>query len=335
MTDLLDAWLQARDADALERAWLALPARHVDAPDDGPPAYYTAAGAARLAAAWLGENVAWLDAPPHDMDRAGAPSPVFTTRRAVPRCYLERAIDVREDCNETWTLRELRDGPRVVQWLHVDFDLGDGTRDGRGSGATAVRVADLDAGVGASVLVGSIRATVVARDPSRLPSLAQRALDALDAFEDHLSCELPLPYARHHALAWFAAACAALDPVFTEAPRWALTATPPRMLRDSRGDLVAQDVTVRQESPDDPARAITMRETTPPDAPGEGVCPLSVYVTLRAEGIAGARTVDATLREVVPPRRATLLGSVHVKGTRREVEALRAQLLRPVDDVTR
>ena len=329
MHDLLDDWLRARDAASLQRAWSAVPALAVDAaPTTTGGVYYTGGGAARLASAMLGwdaASLAWLEALPDAMTQAGAPPPTYATRRTVPHCYLERELDLHERCDETWELRERREGPRVVQWLHVGFSIEDGSRDGRGSGGTAVRIADLAAGVGACVLVHSPRASVVARDPARLAGLASIARGALDVFEDTLACELPLPYERATAVRWFADACAGFDPSFAGAAGWPVPAHEARALRNSRGEFVAREVNLRCAAPDQAGRAFTLNEVTPPTS-AECADPLSVWVTLTAEGLAGGCFVEVNLQEIKAPRRPSLRATVRVRGPRRDVEALRERL---------
>ena len=328
MADLLDDWLRARDGATLQRAWMALPTLPVDAaPKATGSWYYNGHGAARLAAdllGWDGARLAWLGARPSEMTRLGAP-PVVTNSRKASHCFLEREFDRRETWDERWELREQREGPRVVQWLNVSFSVNDGSRDGQGSGGTAVRIADLEAGLGATVLLSSPRASVVARDPARLEGLAVRARAALDVFEDSVSCDLPPPYARAAVLPWFAAACAGFDPAFVDAAAWLWPPHEVRILRNRHGVTDGQQVKLRVGSPAEPTRGFTVVEITP--AAAESTTPCSVFVELTAEGLADGCFVEMGLQEVKAPRRPALRALVRLRGPRRALEAVSARLL--------
>jgi hypothetical protein len=203
--------------------------------------------------------------------------------------------------------------------------LKDGSRDGQGSGGTAVRIADLEAGIGATVLLSSSRASVVARDPARLEGLAVRARSALDVFEDSVSCDLPLPYARAMVLPWFAAACAGFDPAYADAAAWPWPPHEARILRDRHGVPAGQQVKLRVGSPAEPTRGFTVVEITP--AAAESATPCSVFVELTAEGMADGCFVAMGLQEVKAPRRPALRALVSLRGPRRALEAVDARLL--------
>lgn len=327
MADLLDDWLRARDGATLQRAWAALPSLPVDAaPRATGSWYYNGHGAARLAAdllGWEAERLAWLGARPDQMTRLGAPPAVAISRKAS-HCFLEREFDLREPWDERWELREQREGPRVVQWLNVSFSISDGSRDGQGSGGTAVRIADLEAGLGATVLA-SPRASVVARDPARLEGLAARARAALDVFDDSVTCDLPPPYARQAVVRWFAAACAGFDPAFADAAAWPWPPHEVRVLRDRHGVPDGQQVKLRVGSPAEPARGFSLVEITPTAA--ESATPCAVFVQLAAEGLAHGASVELGLQEVRAPRRPALRALVRLRGSRRALEAVGAGLL--------
>jgi hypothetical protein len=290
-------------------------------------AYYTPIGAVRLASALLGwdaATLAWLEARTEQMPQAGAPSPTYTTQRAVSHCYLERALDVRASCCETWALRERREGPRVLQWVHVGWSIDDGSRDGSGSGGTAVRIADLAAGVGACVLLHAPHASVIARDPADQARLADLAREALDVFEDGVMHDLPLPYARDAVLRGFAEVCAGFDPAFADAAAWPWPTHEVKAVRARSGEQVGRQVKLRVEAPDGATRGFTLTEVTP--MPCATATPSSVWVALAAEGLVGRCMVEMNLQEIKAPRRPSLRATVRVRGPRREVEAVCASL---------
>ena len=168
-------WLDARDGEALARAWHALGAMRCGV---GAPNWkITAHGAAQLAAAFLGwpvERVAWLGVP-----ESGMPAPIFKTERTTSRCFLEYGADLVEDCYEYWTIREQREGERGVQHVQVVYRQDDGTREGTGCGGTVVRVFDRATRTGASIFLDTrIVATIGKLDLSALELFAHyRAFD--------------------------------------------------------------------------------------------------------------------------------------------------------------
>jgi hypothetical protein len=162
---LLDDWLDARDGEALARAWEALGASVVEV---GAPDWSTCRhGAALFASKLLGsvDDLAWLALPIEHMPKA-----TYQQRRTTEHVYLERTFDLRKESFEYWDLFEAEKQGRGVQAVCVAYMTDDGSREGTGSiGQWVVRIFDRKAGWGAAVFIGKHAiATVGAVDTSAL-----------------------------------------------------------------------------------------------------------------------------------------------------------------------
>jgi hypothetical protein len=143
-------WLDARDGEAVARAWSTLGATRVEV--GRHPRFVLGIrpeGAALLAAAFLGgspERFAWFAAErPQEDEEDLRPPPTFAVDRTVPWCFLDGAVDVKRECGETWVLREVIEGTRGLQFITLDHVWGEQTRDGSGGGggsASVVRLFD-------------------------------------------------------------------------------------------------------------------------------------------------------------------------------------------------
>lgn len=268
MTAPIAAWIDARDSDVLAAAWAALAAEPLELAWSG--AHLTGHGAAQLAADLLGwpiERVAWLGLRPHELDAGGAPAP-FRASRGVTLCFLDDAVAVHESCCEEWDLRELRDGARGVQLVTVGWGVDDGSRDGYGSGGTVARIFDLDAGVAASVFVGSRKVALIS-PPDRRDELVERTQRALDLVGEHRVFRLPAwtSYDLETLRTLIAALGAALDPRFAASASWPAEKLAEKVLADVRCPrVVCTDW--RFAAPTAPSVAVLVREQlSSPDTP--------------------------------------------------------------------
>jgi hypothetical protein len=217
-----DAWLDARDGKSLAAAWSELAPTTIElAPpqatsDIGIQGWYrTGYPAAQLASVWLGrpvESFAWLapyDSLDHDLERAGAPTPIFKVGRGVEVSFLEHAVNER-DCYEEWDLREARVGNRGVQRLFVAWGRSDGTRDGgEGGRGTVVRFFDREKRIGVCVPLYSCKVSLIGdvdidvREPLdlfdfnpslRVPAWATYDLDKVRGLIAQLATEVDAHY---------------------------------------------------------------------------------------------------------------------------------------------
>lgn len=261
MTAPIAAWIDARESETLAAAWAALGAERHELAWSG--AHLTGHGAARLAADLLGwpiERVAWLGLRPHELETGGAPAPSFRTSRNVTLCFLEEAVTVHESCNEYWEIREVRDGARGVQLVTVGWGVEDGSRDGRGSGGTVVRIFDLDAGIAASVFVGSRKVALVS-PPDRRDELVARMKRALDLVGENRTFRLPAwtSYDLGTLRTLIAALAAAIDPTFATSAGWPGEKVAEKIVVETRGPRVVV-TDWRFAAPTDPAASILVRE---------------------------------------------------------------------------
>ena len=131
---MLEPWLEARDAEAVRRAWTALaPRRHEFSNRNR---CLTFQGAALLAEAMLGKRADWI------VESRNRRPPEFEVARIVDASFVDGVWNVVDKCRETWSLHEQREGLRGVQVVFVEA----GTVVGRpeGGGQTFVRVFDRD-----------------------------------------------------------------------------------------------------------------------------------------------------------------------------------------------
>lgn len=133
-----DRWLDARDGEAIARAWAALAAeRPVEVVEIREPGWWlTSHAVARFAAEFLGwsvERLEWLTM--GSLERM--PEPVFAAERETRRSFLEQSLDDDSGC-ESISIHEERDGGRGVQHIRVlsaqslehDYVLNHATQDG-------------------------------------------------------------------------------------------------------------------------------------------------------------------------------------------------------------
>lgn len=256
----IEAWLDARDADSLDRTWRALSAHELA--DVAPPAARVCEqAAARLAAellAWPIERVAWLANNPYD--RSLPSPPPRDLRQEVARCYLENAVDFRAPCSETWSVCEDRDGARGVQRVAVGFGLDDGSREGGGGGGSVVRVFDLDAGLAVSVALCGREVSIVAPDDARA-AIEARTRRALDLFLSNVPVRVEgwTGYDHGRLRALVATLAAAVDDGFDGSERWAGTRTATEVATGERETRLAS-LAWRFAEPGGGARALTLSE---------------------------------------------------------------------------
>lgn len=302
----LDAWLAARDADALDLAWTALGARVIDVAE--PSTYLSEQGAVRLAAEFLGwpsEAVAWIA----QGDRALPPdAPVQRLHRPAARSFLELAFDVRESCDETWALVEKRDGARGLQRLEVGFGIDDGSREGVGSGGTVLRVFDLAAGLAVSVPLCGRQAGLVAPDAEALARLEARARAALDlrGFNRTVRVRAWPRYDRARMRSLVATLAAAADGAFAASAAWAGGCTVERP--DPDPDSSVAIAHWRYADPGDATRAVRLREFSMVDRHGKNLLSVSAEIDGLAPGeslslsgdFGDAEDLDVSLRLILP-----------------------------------
>ena len=219
-----DAWLDARDGETLARAWAALGATKVELgvhPD--MVLFFQPAGVAALAAAWLGwtlDRFAWFGKTDVDdqedltLALDPGPEPIFQEGRMVTRCFLDGAVDVREECDEHFVVQEIREGARGVQVVIVLYASGPMAREGGlGDGARVLRLFDRSTGHGLSV-----------QFPSREVYLIGGGsfdLSPLDLFAHRVSYKLPWTTIELAAVRGFIAQLAAdLDAHFDTSAEW-------------------------------------------------------------------------------------------------------------------
>ncbi len=157
-------WLDARDGKAVAREWATLDAKKSEIGQRDPHVWgIQPEGAALVAAAFLGcspDRFKWFTAqPPYlddeeddDEEEGGEkverdplmkrPRPI-TSGGSVSRCFLDGALDFRQECSERWEIREVIEGTRGVQHITLSYAWGEETREGgNGGSATVVRVFD-------------------------------------------------------------------------------------------------------------------------------------------------------------------------------------------------
>ncbi|HEU0035182.1 MAG TPA: hypothetical protein VFQ53_31370 [Kofleriaceae bacterium] len=220
----LSAWLDARDGEAVARAWRGLTARRVEV--GGPRWTNTAAGTARFAAAFLGwplERFAWFTAPDDAL-----PPPTFDSHRVVTRSFVEHAVDCSQECYEDWQIREVVDGVRGFQHIKIGFAVQGEGRDGDwGGSGTIVRVFDRSTSTAASI---NLHANTVW-------TIGRVDLTALDVFSYYTTFTLPWPRFTLDAVRGLIAQLATeVDAHFDVSATW------PGALTETR---TAEDVVIR------------------------------------------------------------------------------------------
>lgn len=141
MPSSFDAWLDARDAATVARAWETLDARGVPITKDRST---RADAVAVLAASFLGsplDRFAWFMAEPWESERL--PPATSRTGAEVPRLVFDGEVLCDHGCGHSVEIREVVEGTRGIQHVKVEWYWGEFTRDGgNGGGATFVRVFD-------------------------------------------------------------------------------------------------------------------------------------------------------------------------------------------------
>ena len=153
-----DGWLDARDGETLAREWESLGATRTEL--GVHPRFVLGIrpeGGSLLAAAWLGcspDRFSWF-ATEEGKPPPNRPAPIFTVGREVSRCFIDGILLSSEAAlAERWTIHEVTEGARGIQFITIEYFYGAETRDGSGGGggsATVLRLFDRSAARGVSV----------------------------------------------------------------------------------------------------------------------------------------------------------------------------------------
>ncbi len=255
VTSLSD-WLDARDGEAMARAWAELDVKRVVVCDTDWR--ISKQGAARLAAAFLGvplERLAWID---NEVVAMGPPT--YTHSREATYCFLEDRLDLGGPGYEYFTLHELREGERGIQHVSVGYQQSDGTRDGTGGGGSVVRIFDRSTGTGVSMVVGKQTVSMI----------GEFDLSALDLFDNEVHFDIasgplsPLDTARDLA----AQLAALVDPLYADAASWPVHAERTSVTPDTDPASPGSRYTTREVSSGDRRIELSEVRNNPPWAKG-------------------------------------------------------------------
>ena len=193
---MLEAWLEARDADSVRRAWTALaPRRHTFAKNRK----LTFHGAALLAEAMLGTRADWI------LESRKRRPPEFEVDRIVDESFVDGGWVMTGRSRETWKLHEQRDEVGGVQVLLVECSSIVGQPEG--GGQTFVRVFDGD------------RAVSIAIDRDQVWTIGEVDLAPLDLL-DFLEYFSPSSYDIDALRGLVAQVVTELDAHFDTSPLW-------------------------------------------------------------------------------------------------------------------
>jgi hypothetical protein len=322
-------WLDARDGDAVARAWETLGATRVDVGREEPlsPQIERMLGIRADAAALLAAS--FLGVPPHrfawftiDWSRLNdthealrqkhrPPAPTFEVSRTVPRCQLDGHVMCEHECAESWEIREVLEGTRGVQHIRIDHYWGEQTRDGSGGGggsATFIRVFDRRASRGASIRLNYDVSTI--GEPIDLTPL--------DLFGDRTEFKLAWKTCDLDAArGLFAQLTADLDAHFDTSTGWPGRVTEDRVVDSKEYNF---RIRLRKQRFEAGAFAITIDERLDPDGKDE-----TGSASLHVHGLPWGHTVAAYLNPSDDPMFG-VSGSLDLRLPRKQLEATLARL---------